>query len=102
MEGTWSVESHYPNPRSCYSFPGGGVGGGGGDQEIIHFTSPLLVFPLTGFLLFSNGYDVQQTILLNRLDEPSLFEFVASILLLNVNFRLDLYVLKLKKQNYNL
>ena len=76
--------------------------GRGGDQEIIHFTSPPLVFPLTATLLFSNGYDVQQTILLNRLDERSLFEFVASILLLNVNFRLDLYVLKLKKQNYKL
>ena len=101
MEGTWSVESHYPNPRSCYSFPGG-RGGGGGDQEIIHFTSPPLVFPLTGTLLFSNSYDVQQTILLYRLDERSLFEFVASILLLNVNFRLHLYVLKVKKQNYKL
>ena len=73
-----------------------------GDKEIIHFTSPPLVLPLTGTLLFSNGYDVQQTILLNRLDERSLFEFVVSILLLNVNFRLDLYVLKLKKQNYKL
>lgn len=28
MEGTWSVESHYPNPRLCYSFPGGRGGGG--------------------------------------------------------------------------
>lgn len=80
----------------------GGVGLGGGDQEIIHFTSAPLVFPLTTTLLFSNGYDVLQTILLNRLDERLLFEFVASILLLNVNFHLDLYVLKLRKQNYKL
>lgn len=101
MEGTCSVESHYLNPRSCYSFPGG-RGGGGGDQEIIHFTSAALVFALTATLLFSNGYDVLQTILRNRLDERSLFEFVASILLLNVNFHLDLYVLKLRKQNYKL
>ena len=42
MEGTWSVESHYPNPRLCYSFPGGRGGGGGADQEIIYFTSPHL------------------------------------------------------------
>lgn len=101
MKGTWSVESHYPNPRSCYSFPGGRGGEGRGSGNHPLHLSPF-VFPLTGTLLFSNGYDVQQTILLNRLDERSLFEFVASILLLNVNFRLDLYVLKLKKQNYKL
>ena len=102
MEGTWSVESHYPNPRLCYSFPGGrgGGGGSGSGNHLLHLSPSC--FPLTGTLLFSNGYDVQQTILLNRLDERSLFEFVASILLLNVNFRLDLYVLKLKKQNYEL
>ena len=101
MEGTWSVESHYPNPRLCYSFPGGRGGGGSGSGNHLLHLSPTC-FPLTDTLLFSNGYDVQQTILLNRLDERSLFEFVASILLLNVNFRLDLYVLKLKKQNYKL
>ena len=91
MEGTCSVESHYPNPRSCYSFPGGR--GGEGVGEGIRKSSTLR---------FSNGYDVLQTILRNRLDERSLFEFVASILLLNVNFHLDLYVLKLRKQNYKL
>ena len=45
MEGTWSVESHYPNPRSCYSFPGGRGGGGRGSGNHPLHLSPTC-FPI--------------------------------------------------------
>lgn len=45
MEGTWSLESHYPNPRSCYSFPGGRGGGGRGSGNHPLHLSPIC-FPI--------------------------------------------------------